>query len=139
LIAEIQQNSDITYRIYDYGRINKDGKPRELNIEKAIDVTSLSLPEKYSSIVIEETPEYKKTLLAKCKYFEVYKYDIKTFCELYANSDSFHSILCISGSAVINVADNMYINKGDSIFVPANIGNYRLTGSCEILLTLIPG
>lgn len=138
LIAEIQQNSDITYRIYDYERTDKNNKPRELHINKALEVTSLKIPEKYSSVVIEATNEYKKTLLAKCKYFEVYKYDIKTFCDLHADSSSFHSILCISGSAVINIADNMCVNKGDSIFVPANTGTYRITGSCEILLTLIP-
>lgn len=136
LIAEIQQNSNATYRVYDYGRVGKDGKPRELHIDKAVDVT-VTEPPKYGTKPFgeaESIPGGKKQLLTKCDLFTVYRYDCKTKIRLNAGSDSFHHLLAVDGSGKINGRN---ISKGDSFFVPASFGEYTIEGSAEIILTKI--
>lgn len=139
LIAEIQQNSDITYRVYDYGRIGKDGKPRELHIDKAISVAKLKMPDTYSVKVISEDDGAKNTLLCKCDFFETHKIDV--FSEFKVNVDemSFYSVLCLEGSAHIT-SDilNLDIHKGDSVFIPAGEGKCIIRGNCEVVLTFVP-
>ena len=139
LIAEIQQNSDITYRVYDYGRVGKDGKQRELHIDKAIDVSVLNEPKEYLSKVVEENESFKKILLSKCEFFETYKIELKKEIKLRANSLSFNFILCLEGEALISSnTDTLKISKGDSIFIPANFGEYTIKGECEFIFTVIP-
>jgi len=139
LIAEIQQNSDITYRVYDYGRIGKDGKARELHVDKAIDVTKLEKPEEYNVKVIEDSGNIKKVLLSKCEFFEVYKMEIKDKTELYVDELSFNSILCLEGNAnIFSGKSNIDIVKGDSVFIPASEGKCIIQGNCEVILTLVP-
>lgn len=136
LIAEIQQNSNATYRVYDYGRVGKDGKPRELHIDKAVDVT-VTEPPKYGTKPFgeaESIPGGKKKLLTKCDLFTVYRYDCKTKIRLNAGSDSFHHLLAVDGSGKIN---GRSFSKGDSFFVPASFGEYTIEGSAEIILTKI--
>lgn len=135
LIAEIQQNSDITYRVYDYGRVGKDGKPRDLHISKAMDVACLKLPNNNKLFEAEEMQGYKYHILSECKYFKTYKYDITERCELLADNTSFHSVLCLAGNAIVN--GNVSLKKGDSIFIPAGFGRYLLEGKCEIINTKI--
>lgn len=141
LIAEIQQNSNTTYRIYDYGRLGADGKPRALHVEKALDVTRLERPKRAAKPQGE--PEHMdgctRTLLASCDYFTVYRMELSESVKLNADSTSFHSILCLSGDAELIQNGNTPIRftKGDSIFVPAGLGDYRLTGKCDFLLTKI--
>jgi len=139
LIAEIQQNSDITYRIYDYNRLDKDGQKRELHIDKAIDVTSFDIPATIQPQVIENTEIYTKTFLTKSDYFEVYKYNIKEKCGLCTDINSFASLLILDGEGKINYS-NTFIDfkKGDSFFIPADLGNYEIYGNTEILITQIP-
>lgn len=136
LIAEIQQNSNTTYRVYDYGRIGADGKPRELHIKKAMDVAKTQPPE--YDIKPMGLPEnhgtYTKTLLTKCNLFTVYHYDVKGKLSLNTGSDSFNHILVVDGSGKINSRE---FKKGGSFFVPANMGDYEISGSCEIILTKI--
>ena len=136
LIAEIQQNSNCTYRVYDYGRIGKDGKPRELHIEKALDV-SVTEPPKYATEPFESEVEhngYISQRLCKCDLFTVDRYDIKDAVRLETNADSFNHILVIDGSGSVN---GLVANKGDSILVPADFGPYVITGEIEVLITKI--
>lgn len=139
LIAEIQQNSDITYRVYDYGRVGKDGKPRELHIDKAISVAKLKMPDTYSVKVISEDDGAKNTLLCKCDFFETHKIDV--FSEFKVNVDemSFYSVLCLEGSAnITSDISNLDIHKGDSVFIPAGEGECVIRGNCEVVLTFVP-
>ena len=128
LIAEIQQNSDTTYRMYDYNRAGADGKLRELHIEKALDVCITTKSEyiKQSSVAI----------LSQCEYFSVYKDSLQNLDASYA----FNSIICLDGSAEIVHNDIAYsINKGDSYFMPAGIGKYTIENAKDfsfILTTL---
>lgn len=136
LIAEIQQNSNSTYRVYDYGRLGADGKPRELHIKKAVDV-SVTKPPKYDNKPMGEPQDmggYISTLLTKCDLFTVNHYQIKSTAEFETNEKSFHHILVIGGKGKMNGKD---MKKGDSFFVPANYGSYTVEGECEILITEI--
>lgn len=136
LIAEIQQNSNSTYRVYDYGRIGKDGKPRELHIKKAVDVSKTE-PPKYDIKPMGKTVKddnAASTLLTKCDLFTVNHYEIKKEITLTANESSFNHILVIDGSGEI---DGKALKKGDSFFVPASYGKYKINGKCEIIVTNI--
>lgn len=136
LIAEIQQNSNCTYRVYDYGRVGADGKPRELHIDKAVDV-SVTKPPKYDIKPMGELVEnegFNSQLLTKCDLFTVEKYDIKSNLTLETTSESFNHILVTEGSGKL---ENFEIKKGDSLFVPANYGKYEVSGNLQILVTRV--
>ena len=136
VIAEIQQNSNTTYRVYDYGRIGADGKPRPLHVKKAIDVTSLKPLPKQKSVVYENFDGYKKACLSGCEYFNVYEYNITESALFNADEKSFNSVLVIDGSGLLNYKDNnIEIKKGDSIFIPAGMGEYIISGNLSVILT----
>ena len=136
LIAEIQQNSNCTYRVYDYGRVGKDGKPRELHIDKAVDV-SITEPPKYGIKPFEEEKQHEGFVsqrLAQCDLFTVDRYKVDNSVTLCADSDSFNHVLVIGGEGEIN---GRAAKKGDSFFVPASFGEYTLSGKLEALITKI--
>jgi len=131
LIAEIQQNSNVTYRIYDYGRLGKDGHPRELHIDKALDVTSRT-PVKY---INKSYPH-----IGSCEYFTVdhVALDGKVVNKIEGtvSSESFLHFLVVKGSGTIrNASDSVSFRAGDSIFLPAGSGDYSICGNSELLLT----
>lgn len=147
LIAEIQQSSNVTYRVYDYGRIGADGKPRELHIEKALEVTRLEPPTaKYGQPKTLKMPHSWRSPLCFCEYFSTAKYDIFTHFSI-SNPDVFWHILVISGEADIysDSADDptqessrlMHIKKGSSVFVPAGTDAIFIKGKCSIILTTL--
>lgn len=136
LIAEIQQNSNSTYRVYDYGRVGKDGKPRELHIDKAVDVT-VTEPPKYGTKPFGKAEKInggEKQLLTECDLFTVYRYECTSKITLNAGADSFNHLLITSGRGKIN---GRVMSKGDSFFVPASFGSYCIEGNAEIILTKI--
>lgn len=136
LIAEIQQNSNSTYRVYDYGRVGADGKPRELHVKKALDVSKTE-PPKYDTKPQgkkEHFEDYTKELLASCKLFTVYHFEISKSVTLFADKTSFNHVLVTEGSGEIG---GIPFKKGDSFFVPASYGEYTVSGKCEILVTSI--
>ncbi len=136
LIAEIQQNSNSTYRVYDYGRLGADGKPRELHVKKAVDVSKTE-PPKYEIKPFgkpEKHGGYVSTLLTKCDLFTVTHYDVNESVKLCADEKSFNHILVLDGQGEI---DSQALKKGDSFFVPAGYGEYKISGECEIIVTNI--
>lgn len=135
LIAEIQQNSNVTYRVYDFGRVGKDGKRRELHVERALDVTK-RMP------AVKDDTQYPH--VADCDYFTVDKVvlDGQTFTELrgVVTEESFLSILVLDGEgALTNAGESVAYKKGDSFFLPAGSGAYELTGRCDALVTHVRG
>lgn len=124
LICEIQQNSNLTYRVYDYGRKDKNGCERELHIDKALKVTDLN---KFEPITF-------KDCLGKCEYFTVQKYEIESEQQLSTDEKSFHCLTCVKGNGFI---ENMEIKQGDSFFVPANYGKYVIKGKINIIMIKI--
>lgn len=133
LIAEIQQNSNCTYRVYDYGRVGKDGKPRELHVQKAIDVSKTE-PASKPVVNFSDIEDGKAQLLASCELFTVNRYKTETSFTLNANKDSFNHILVIDGKGTVNDID---IKKGDSLLVPSGYGDYQISGNVEVLITKI--
>ena len=123
LIAEIQQNSNCTYRVYDYGRVGADGKPRELHIEKALAVTETCPPK-----VAFGKPQ--SDILAECKYFKVTRHSIEGEKTLNVGEDSFSALLCTDGEAQVDGVD---LRAGECVFVPAYYGNLTIMGNAEIL------
>jgi len=129
-ICEVQQNSNKTYRVYDYDRRDKNGNARELHIEKALEVTNLAPAKKDESM--------NGNLLAKCKYFTVEKVvsDGEAFIEL--SEKSFRSVVILSGEATLEIGDiKMSVKKGDSVFIPAQKGRARLLGNCETIVSYV--
>lgn len=133
LIAEIQQNSNVTYRVYDYGRLGKDGKKRDLHIEKALAVTN-RVP------IVRDKSSYPH--VADCDYFTVDKLnldgEVMNKMEGKVSDASFASILMLDGAGTIsNQGETLEFKKGDSFFVSAGSGNYQIEGSCDALITTI--
>lgn len=136
LLAEIQQNSNTTYRVYDYGRLGADGKPRELHVEKAIDVTSCTPPTHSTNPEGElvSANGYKSQLLTRCDLFNVEKVSVTDSYTTNADENSFVSVLVTDGKGMI---DEIEINKGDSLFIPANYGEFTVTGKTELIITRV--
>lgn len=136
MIAEIQQNSNCTYRVYDYGRVGADGKPRELHIQKAIDV-SKTVPPKYDTKPMGETKLVdgnEVQLITKCDLFTVNRYKCESSITLNVNEKSFMSILVTDGNGKI---ESHSAKKGDSFLVPASYGDLKISGKIEFLTTKI--
>ncbi len=131
MIAEIQQNSNVTYRIYDFGRVGKDGKQRPLHIDKALDVT------KRAPVSRPESPDPH---IGSCDYFTVDKLylDGRRFENMkgYVGTESFVSVIFLDGEGVIRCHDeSLFCEKGDSFFLPAGSGEYEISGECQALMT----
>jgi mannose-6-phosphate isomerase len=126
LIAEIQQNSDTTYRVYDYDRRDANGNPRPLHIEKAIEVTTLDRAQNKTY----DDP----SVIAECEYFKVEKMDINETVSWTVNKDRFEVIVVCDGNITLNGLD--YV-KGDTILLPAYIGEVEISGNAQILKTYV--
>lgn len=131
LIAEIQQNSNVTYRVYDYGRRDKNGKLRDLHIEKALQVTHT-----YPVKRVRSTDPH----IASCDYFTVDKLtlsgELTDRISGFVSENSFAHFLFLNGEGRIACGgDDLYFRKGDSFFLPAGSGDYSITGTCEALVT----
>ena len=133
LVAEIQQNSNVTYRVYDYGRVGRDGRKRDLHIEKALAVTN-RLP------IIKSGHGYPH--VADCDYFTVDKLNLDGTLTYRMQGTvydtSFLSILILDGEGTIsNKGEQVPYRKGDSLFLPAGCGDWQIEGRCDALLTTI--
>ena len=142
LIAEIQESSDVTYRLYDYDRLDKNGKKRPLHIEKALDVMTLKDADDPRSQmgVYRFKPGRATQLLSRCRYFQVERMLINTEGVNYifykTGSSSFQVLLCYDGCGTLSNDDNsnsLRFSKGDCIFVPANSPAMRLNGRAGLL------
>ena len=122
LIAEIQQNSNTTYRVCDYGRLGADGKPRPLHIDKAVEVTNLTPP--------PESKDLSAGTLAECEYFKVRLFSTDKQKEIEVDNTSFTSLLCLEGEVSF---DGVTLVKGDCAFIPANRGKITFKGSATLI------
>ena len=128
LIAEIQQNSNLTYRVYDYGRVDKNGKGRELHIEKALEVSNLSAFQNNSLHIRTALGE----ILGVSKYFTVTKIVVDGEMVLPTDEKTFRHLLCVKGEGLL---DGEQVKQGDSILLPAASKKYKLSGRMEILMS----
>ena len=135
LLAEIQQSSNVTYRVYDYGRLGIDGKPRELHIEKALDVTNTQPSETYQGFEPFSTHGHIVHHLAKCQYFHVIKFDI--FSELQGINGFAHALF-IGGNGCVECDEGcIQVSKGSSVFIPHGVKNCKITGKCSVIITTV--
>lgn len=126
LICEIQQNSNVTYRVYDYGRLGKDGKPRETHVEQAKKVIVNYSPEEIEALRFAAAKERTDTLLTACDKFTVNRYEF-TELTLEAGKNSFLSLTFLDGSGCIEASGKSYaFTKGDTYYIPAGMGAFTL-------------
>lgn len=130
VIAEIQQNSNVTYRLYDYGRVGKDGKPRELHIEKGVKASNCKAGEPRAIPTCSDGTR----LLGSCRYFAVKEIPVSGKKVLLSDGKSYHALVVVAGSVKLESQDYCeQVNTGETVFVPANLGEYTLTGNATVL------
>ncbi|MED9970011.1 MAG: type I phosphomannose isomerase catalytic subunit [Ruminococcus sp.] len=141
LIAEIQENSNLTYRLYDYERVDKNGKKRPLHVDKALEVANLysSASPRQPMRVLKYQPGWASELLCRCKYFQVERIMLNTetnqnMVTMQVGSTSFNVLLCVGGCGVIFYGDEARpFFKGDCIFVPADSVEMHIHGKASLL------
>ena len=137
LVAEIQQNSDTTFRVYDYNRVGADGKPRQLHLRRAAEVLRYAPSDPAADTLPPCPPDGVQEVL-RCEFFRVRRAAVKTHVELSTDSGSFTHLLCVRGAGSLCCGGKDYpLRQGDSYFLPAALGGYAVRGGCEILLSEI--
>lgn len=134
VVAEVQQNSDITYRLYDWGRTGKDGKPRELHIQKALDVIDTECEPN----IVNVNEIEGRTNIVNCEFFQVNKINNKNKIIIETPEKSFTAINVIEGNGILKLNNKEYkVKKGDSFIIPACNKSYELIGNIQCLESYI--
>ncbi|MCI6913985.1 MAG: class I mannose-6-phosphate isomerase [Lachnospiraceae bacterium] len=138
LIAEIQENSNVTYRVYDYDRVGKDGQKRPLHFDKAAEVLNMK-----RSGNVRQAPRMvhyyygcSRELLVRCKYFETEKIVVTKGFSFSVLDSSFQVLLCLNGEGGLETETEnrpLRFSKGSCVFIPANMGRCHVIGQCELL------
>ncbi len=142
LIAEIQENSNLTYRLYDYNRKDKNGQPRALHIDKALDAIDFknNKEPRQPMRVLRYQQGCASELLCRCKYFQAERLLINTktrrqiaFCS--PSEQSFQILLCIDGKGTLfpEGGSPITLHKGDCVFIPAKCTQLEFDGNLQIL------
>ena len=138
LICEVQQNSNSTYRVYDYDRMDREGNRRPLHIKKAMDVITTNAYEADAN-GLEEPEEIESGTMRQlclCKYFTCRQYRISGNHSFYLDDASFASFVFLDGSARVDCEDeSIEVGAGDSLFVSAGRKVVKVDGDCEFILT----
>ncbi|MFR4350345.1 MAG: mannose-6-phosphate isomerase, class I [Roseburia sp.] len=133
LILETQQNSDITYRVYDYGRLS-NGRPRELHVEKSIDVITVPAKSVEDSVKsAAELPKNRLNALYSCEYYDIFKLDVSGKME-FAQDKPF--LLCSVLEGVGSVNGNP-LKKGDHFILPCGLGVVRMQGEMSLIVSTV--
>lgn len=145
VLAEVQQSSNSTYRVFDFGRRDKEGNLRELHVEKALAVTDLT-PAKVAAPLPELPAEFPEGLsrLISCPYFVVDKLVLSGSIEVTAEDD-FIAYLVVAGEAVLRFGDvtesteskeegELMVKKGDCLFVPTSSPKFTFAGEAQMLV-----
>lgn len=160
LIAEIQENSNVTYRVYDYDRVDKNGQKRELHFDKAIQVMDMqaAVDVRQKPRMVRYYPGCSREVLCRCQYFETERIDVRGEFSFSVLDTSFQVLLCLEGSGRIavwadsndqveadgvdddssvvasaGVGELVSFAKGDCIFLPAGLGRCHISGATELL------
>ena len=133
LLAEVQQNSDTTYRFYDYGRLDANGCLRQLHIDKALTAyKAISENELYSERY--ECGEYDA--LASCRYFKVFRFEINGSETVELGDSDFCSVVCISGNAVLEYKTGTEsVTAGDSFFISGDLNSFTVMGNAILMIS----
>jgi len=153
MVAEVQQNSDITYRLYDYNRLGLDGKPRPLHIDDTLAVTDFDgkIPKTATPGLAVKKGDRTLTYAIANKYFAIIKYDLQTDFAETSDPAAFCIFTCVEGEVeIISSASAkvpggtiapVQLPTGGSVFIPAGLGSYTLSpkrGHCILLKSFVP-
>lgn len=141
LIAEVQENSNVTYRLYDYDRVDREGNRRPLHIDKALEVANLatSARPRQPMRVMRFTPGMSSELLCRCEYFQVEKLRVdtqrsRTMPVVQAGANSFQVLLCTKGCGMMFWEGESHpFYQGDCLFIPADSVEIKLHGQAQLL------
>ena len=134
LMVEIQQSSDITYRIFDYGRRDKDGNKRDLHTGLAKEAINYNKGEGCKKKIIYN--ESGATILAECEHFTTSLVRIKGERDFDFDSDSFTVLNCVEGEALLKYAGGEnFVKTGDTLLLPAVLSSFSLIGNATFLIT----
>lgn len=140
VVAEIQQNSNTTFRVYDYQRVGTDGKPRALHLERAAEVLNYEpvIPRECRANSGVAFPEFTLAEMFSCRHFRAYRVDVRNCVTLFCDGRSFQHVLCVEGAGMLRAGSGIYpLGRGDSYFLPAALGEYKIEGSCRVLLSRV--
>lgn len=128
VVAEIQKNSDTTFRVFDYGRKDKYGNLRQLHLDEAI--KALNFKKTNVSELVQKDLNY-----FKCEFFEVTNVKVASEIHMYSEKNCFQALLFLSGSGKIICSEEKFgFGTGDCYFIPAEIEHYKIDGCCQFLL-----
>ncbi|TVX92009.1 type I phosphomannose isomerase catalytic subunit [Paenibacillus agilis] len=138
VVAEVQQNSDTTYRLYDYNRPGLDGKPRELHIEDSLNVIAYE-GAGATRMKTDDAKPNEWLQLAQSPYFVVEKGIVSTPWELSTTAESFVILVICDGTGTLSWEQgSIEFRSGECFLLPANLGSYTLDGSCTVLRSVAP-
>ncbi|TDY14275.1 type I phosphomannose isomerase catalytic subunit [Meridianimaribacter flavus] len=133
VVAEIQQTSDITYRVYDWDRVDDEGNERELHNDLAIDAIDFEMEDNFR--VSYEKAKNQSNKMVSCPYFTTSYLDVDSTLKKENNHDSFLIYMCVEGEAQITTDSAIEtIKKGETILLPAAVKNYEITSENAKLL-----
>lgn len=129
-LIEIQQNSNTTYRVYDYDRVGKDGQKRPLHLEKALDVMTYGPATR---------KHHEVPVVASCDYFHVEAYTVEDSLEIKVRDESFQTVTCVDGELLLIQNDEeLVLLKGQSAFITAEDTCYGLKGKGKLVVSRLP-
>ena len=126
-LVEIQESSDITYRVYDFGRVDAQGKPRELHIEQAKEAIDYQVWPEYRTSYDSTKPTSE---LIHCPYFTVHRVVVQVAAQVDLHTDSFVVVVCLWGEANIN---GIRVKQGETLLVPASENVLYIFGNATFL------
>lgn len=146
IVYEVQQNSDTTYRMYDYNRRGADGKLRELHIDKALDVTDFTNAGgrvSFQGLTLQKEagdPLTRRVLVVN-RYFAVEEYLLDGKSEFNANGETFCILSNLEGEATIHYGEDkkVTLSRGETAYIPATLGEWTLEGNkAKIIASYLP-
>ncbi|MHC4879483.1 MAG: type I phosphomannose isomerase catalytic subunit [Planctomycetota bacterium] len=142
LMAEVQQTSNITFRLHDWGRLGADGEPRELHIEQSLDCTDFSRGpiDPVEPLAIRDTDSNQTEELVSCPYFTLHRHSVSTAFQL-TQMDRFHALMVLDGTGRIEHAGGSRpLSKGQTVLIPAACCEFTITttGNLTLLDAFLP-
>lgn len=140
MVAEIQQDSDLTYRVYDYNRTDDSGTPRQLHVEKALEVINFTNRLPFANTGDSTKFEgAEKNTLCECDRFNVEKISVFREYRQKVDGSRFYIIMVIAGKGSLVYENGQEeILLGDAFLIPAGLGDFSILGECEVILAYIP-
>jgi len=141
VLAEIQQNSDLTYRVYDWGRVDTNGRPRELHVDRALKAIRFGRkhPGPHPPLVYEYESGHQAAFLAACRFFAAERIDLRGEYTRDTRHESFHILMGLEGGLQIEAAREIArMAAGEAVMVPGSIDHYQVCGNGAFVDYYVP-